>query len=86
MVIHLTALYDCWVGFTRHGVPLFEVNVPAGTSRTWHFKHAVVMQLGNPGGIVLTVNGKKYRHPGAIGVPVTFSLHPGQPIQNTSAG
>jgi hypothetical protein len=44
------------------------------------------MQLGNPGGIVLTVNGKKYRHPGAIGVPVTFSLHPGQPIQNTSAG
>jgi transcriptional regulator with XRE-family HTH domain len=86
VVIHLTALYDCWVGFTRHGVMLFQVNVPGGTSRTWHFKHAIIMQVGNPDGIVLTVNGKKYRHPGAIGGPVTFSLHPGQAIQNTSAG
>lgn len=86
VVIHLTAVYDCWVGFTRHGVLLYQVNVPGGTSRTWHFKHAVLMQIGNPGGIVLTVNGKKYRHPGAIGVPVTLSLHPGQAIQSTSTG
>lgn len=86
VVIHLTAKYDCWVGFARHGVPLFQANVRGGTSRTWRFKHAVMMEIGNPGGVVLTVNGKKYRHPGAIGVPVTFALHPGRPIQNTSAG
>jgi cytoskeletal protein RodZ len=87
VVIHLTAQYDCWVGFaSRRGVPLFQVNVPAGSSRTWHFKHAIVMQIGNPGGILLTVNGKKYRHPGAVGVPVTLTLHPGQAIQNASTG
>ena len=35
-----------------------------GSSKTWKFHHAVTMQIGNPGGILLTVNGKNLGSPG----------------------
>ena len=38
-----------------------------GSTKTWSFRHAVTMQIGNPGGILLTVNGKNLGHPGATG-------------------
>ncbi len=68
LVIRLTATQDCWVEFTRpHGQFLFQVYVLGGSTRTWHFKHAVSMQIGNPGGIELTVNGRNLGHPGTYG-------------------
>jgi cytoskeletal protein RodZ len=87
LTIRLTAVQDCWVQFTRpHGQLLFQVNVPSGSTRTWHFKHAVSMQIGNPGGIVLTVNGKNLGHPGAYGQPVTLNFGPGQKLHHTTTG
>lgn len=87
LTIRLTATQDCWVQFTRpHGHLLFQVYVLSGSTRTWRFRHAVSMQIGNPGGIVLTVNGKDLGHPGAYGQPVTLNFGPGQKLPRTATG
>jgi cytoskeletal protein RodZ len=87
LTIRLTATQDCWVQFTRpHGQFLFQVYVLSGSTRTWRFRHAVSMQIGNPGGIVLTVNGKDLGHPGAYGQPVTLNFGPGQKLPRTATG
>jgi cytoskeletal protein RodZ len=87
LVIRLTAAQDCWVQFTKpHGQFLFQVYVLSGSTRTWHFKHAVSMQIGNPGGIVLTVNGKNLGHPGTYGQPVTLNFGPGQRLPHAATG
>ncbi|MBO0815672.1 MAG: helix-turn-helix domain-containing protein [Actinobacteria bacterium] len=87
LTIRLTAIQDCWIEFTRpHGQPMFQVYVLSGSTRTWHFKHAVTMQIGNPGGITLTVNGKHLGRPGAYGQPVTLNFGPSHPLPSTSTG
>jgi Helix-turn-helix domain/Domain of unknown function (DUF4115) len=87
LTIRLTAIQDCWVQFTRpHGQLLLQVDVPGGTTRTWRFRHAVSMQIGNPGGIVLTVNGRNLGHPGTYGQPVTLNFGPGQKLPHTATG
>ena len=79
VVISLTAIQDCWVEFTRpNGRFLSQAYVVGGSSKTWRFDHAVNMDIGNPGGIVLTVNGRKLHSPGTQ--PVTLSLGPSKPV------
>ena len=79
VVISLTAIQDCWVEFTRpNGRFLSQAYVVGGSSKTWRFARAVNMDIGNPGGIVLTVNGRKLHSPGTQ--PVTLSLGPGKPV------
>jgi hypothetical protein len=74
IAIHLTAIQDCWVGFTAPASGyLSQAYVVAGTSKTWTFRHAVDMRLGNPGGITLTVDGKNPLPPGTT-QPITLSL------------
>lgn len=78
IVVELTATDDCWVEFTtRGGRVLFQSYVAAGASRRWTFMHAVDMQLGNPGGVKLTVNGTNQLPPG-MSHPVTVRLGPGR--------
>jgi cytoskeletal protein RodZ len=58
-VIRLTANQNCWVGLTDStGKQLYQGLIRAGNTMTWHEKHQVSMVIGNPMGIVLTVNGK----------------------------
>ncbi len=58
-VIKLTATQDCWVGLTdAAGNQLYQGIVPAGHTMTWRERHPVSMTVGNPPGVVLTVNGK----------------------------
>jgi cytoskeletal protein RodZ len=67
----------CWVEFTRpNGAYLTQTYLPPGATRIWRFKHAVDMKLGNPGAVVLTVNGHNRGSPGTN--PVTLSFRPGQ--------
>jgi len=74
IAIHLTAIQDCWVGFTTPaGGYLSQAYVVAGTSKTWTFQHALDMRLGNPGAITLTVDGKNPLPPGTT-QPITLSL------------
>jgi cytoskeletal protein RodZ len=76
VVVHLRAIEDCWVEFTTaSGGYLFQSYVSAGASRRWIFRRAVDMQLGNPGGVTLRVNGKNLLPPG-ISHPVTLKLGP----------
>ena len=82
IAIHLTAIQDCWVGFTTPaGGYLSQSYVVAGTSKTWTFRHAVNMRLGNPGGITLTVDGKNPLPPGTTH-PITLSLGLGGKISS----
>ena len=76
MVIHLIAVEDCWGLLTtsRDGSLIYVGVIPAGSSRTWTEKEALKVILGNPGGIVLTVNGKR-QNPHST-VPVTLSFSP----------
>ncbi len=76
VVIRLTAVEDCWVLLTssRDGSQIYMGVVSAGSSMTWTEKQAVNVRLGNPGGIVLTVNGKR-QNPNST-VPVTLSFSP----------
>jgi hypothetical protein len=48
---------------------------------TWTEKHAVQMSLGNPGGIVLTVDGKR-QTPHTV-EPVTLDFGPGTSPQSS---
>ncbi len=81
VTISLTAIQDCWVEFTRpNGRFLSQAYVVGGSSKTWTFSRTVNMDIGNPGGIVLTVNGKKVGSPSPAGQPVTLSLGPGKPV------
>jgi len=81
VVIQLNAVEDCWVLLTKSndGSQIFMGVVPAGSSRTWTEKQAVNMRLGNPPGIVLTVDGK--RQPTNVNNPETLSFSPGTSTQ-----
>jgi len=86
VVIRLTAIEDCWVGFTTPaGTYLSQDYVVGGSTKTWTFRHAVTMQIGNPGGILLTVNGKNLGSPGSTG-PLTLSFGPGRKLSTQASG
>jgi len=78
VVISLTAVNEpCWVDLTTPGgATIFQGIIDPGTSKTWTQRRAVTLQLGNPGAITLTVNGKT--RAGLGSQPVTLSLAPGQ--------
>jgi cytoskeletal protein RodZ len=86
VVSRLTAVEDCWVGFsTPSGTPLSQYLVVGGSSKTWRFHHAVTMQIGNPAGVMLTVNGKNLGSPGSAG-PVTLSFGPHKKLSVQASG
>lgn len=74
----------CWVEFTSYpgGHYVTQQYLQAGQHRTWRFKHAVSMQIGNPGAVVLTVNGRHRLSPGSQVTPVTLSFHPVRQVTN----
>ena len=83
VVIHLTANEACWVQLRNNsdGAQIYMGTIPAGSSMTWTEKHAVKMSLGNPGGIVLTVDGKR-QTPHTV-EPVTLDFSPGTSPQSS---
>ena len=85
MVIQLTAVEDCWVYLTdNQGSTIYSGVVPAGSTQTWKERKAVNLRLGNPAGVVLTVNGKK-DSPGTS-QPVTLTLGPAQRVSGQASG
>ncbi len=82
LVINLTADQDCWVLLTdtRSGSQIYMGVIPAGSSMSWTEKHAVSVRLGNPGGVVLTVNGKRQNSDSTT--PLTLSFSPGTTTQS----
>jgi len=76
VVIHLTAVEDCWVQLTNSstGAQIYMGTIPAGSSKTWTENKAVKLALGNPPGVKLTVNGK--RQFTDVNNPETLSFRP----------
>lgn len=60
VVIRLTAVQNCWVQLTRSrsGSQIYMGEIAAGQTVRWTEKQAVRLELGNPPGVELTVNGK----------------------------
>jgi cytoskeletal protein RodZ len=80
VVIKVTATEDCWVQLTSSdGTQLYMGVIQAGASMKWTEKQAVDVRLGNPGGVILTVNGQR-QNPDST-VPVTLSFSPGTNTQ-----
>jgi cytoskeletal protein RodZ len=74
-IIRLTAVQNCWVGLTTStGKQLYQGIIVAGSTRTWREKHPVNLVIGNPMGIVLTVNGKP-AHTHSVNV-LTLTINP----------
>jgi cytoskeletal protein RodZ len=64
---------NCWVDLTTsRGGAIFAGTLPAGTHRVFTEEGPVSLEIGNPGGITLRVNGKD-QTPKA-GSPVTLTL------------
>lgn len=82
VVISLTAVSEpCWADLaTPGGTTIFQGILGPGTSKTWTQRRAVTLELGNPGAVTLTVNGKSRTGLGPD--PVTLRLAPG----NRSSG
>jgi cytoskeletal protein RodZ len=76
VVIKVAAVEECWVQLTQAngGSQIYMGVVPAGSSMTWTESQAVSIRLGNPGGVVLTVDGQ--RQPISTALPVTLSYSP----------
>ncbi|HTU76927.1 MAG TPA: RodZ domain-containing protein [Trebonia sp.] len=73
--IVLKATQNCWVSIADHtGKQLFSGIVPAGQSRTWWEKQQVSVQLGDPSGVRLTINGKN-ETPKTVN-PATVTVNP----------
>ena len=84
VVIQLTAVEDCWVFLTNAaGGTIYSGVVPAGSTQSWKESQAVNLRLGNPAGVVLTVNGKKATPD--TNEPVTLSLGPAQKVEVSGA-
>jgi cytoskeletal protein RodZ len=74
LAIKVTATQPCWVSLTsRSGKLLFQGTVYPGETKRWSERHAVSLQLGNPAGVTLTVNGKNKIRRG-ITAPLTLAL------------
>jgi len=74
-VIKVTAMQDCWIGFTStSGKQYFQGTILAGHSKTWWTKYRLSMVIGNPPGIVLTVNGRTETMSAVY--PLTLHINP----------
>ncbi len=78
VVISLTAVTEaCWADLaTPAGATIYAGILGPGTSKTWTERRAVTLQLGNPGAVTLTVDGKS--RAGLGSQPVTLRLAPGK--------
>jgi cytoskeletal protein RodZ len=73
--IVLKATQNCWVSIADNtGKQLYSGIVSAGQSRTWWEKEQVSIQLGDPSGVRLTVNGK-HETPRTVN-PATVNVNP----------
>jgi cytoskeletal protein RodZ len=85
VLVQLAAAEGCWVGvYAAGGTLKWQAYIPAGAARSWVFAHRVSMKIGNPGGIVLTVNGHRMK---SLGSQVaTLNLQPGQTVPGLPPG
>jgi cytoskeletal protein RodZ len=79
--IKLTATQESWVVLTSAstGQAIFAGTVYAGQSLHWTEKHAVKLQIDNPAGVIVTVNGSRNKIHRGTTQPVNLDLALGKP-------
>jgi hypothetical protein len=80
LVIRITARQNCWVVLTslKTGRTIFAGMVYAGQSMRWYEKHSVRLEVANPAGVVVSVNGSKNKIRRGVTQPVNLNLALGQ--------
>jgi cytoskeletal protein RodZ len=82
--IVLTTTQNCWVSIADStGKQLFSGIVSAGQSKTWWEKEQVTVQLGDPSGVHLTINGKN-ETPKSVN-PATVNVNPANFVSPASS-
>jgi Domain of unknown function (DUF4115) len=78
--IKLTATQESWVVLTSAatGKSIFQGMVYAGQSHRWSEQHAVNLEVDNPAGVTVTVNGSKNKIHRGTTQPVHLNLALGQ--------
>ena len=76
LAIKITARENCWVVITgrRTGRTIFAGMVYAGQTRRWFEKHAVILEVANPAGVSVSVNGSKNKIRHGVTQPVNLTL------------
>ena len=76
LAIKVIARQNCWVVLTRlkTGRTIFAGMVYAGQVKRWYERHSVRLQVANPAGVVVSVNGSKNKIRRGITQPVYLNL------------
>ena len=83
-VLEISATENCWTEITRtSGKVLYNSTIQAGSTLRWSERQRVLVQLGNPGGVVLRVDGKRTALHASM--PLLLSVTPGHGIRLLSA-
>jgi cytoskeletal protein RodZ len=70
----------CWVELmTPSGKFIDQATISVGSSKIWYTHRAVLLKIGNPGGVTLTVNGRS-RSPGTVGQVSTLTVGPSHTV------
>jgi len=65
--LEITARYNTWIKVTSDGELLFKGILKKKESDIWRAKKKISLELGNAGGVNLTLNGKNLGYPGKKG-------------------
>jgi cytoskeletal protein RodZ len=77
VVIQLRTTAPSWVSVSMpDGTVVYEGILPAGATRTWTADQQLSLNIGNAGGVELTVNGKNLGTPGGPGEVTNVSFGP----------
>jgi cytoskeletal protein RodZ len=76
-VLMITTVENCWVEITRtNGTVVYDATIQAGNTMRWTERQKVYVQLGNPGGVVFRINGKRTTL--NTSMPVVLTVTPGK--------
>lgn len=68
---------ESWVGeYAMDGSQIWQVTMPAGSSHTFTCSKPIVLEIGNAGGVRLTVDGRQLANTGGNGAVVWVTCSP----------
>lgn len=76
LAVVIAATAPCWVSAVVDGKPAFERQLDAGERRVFDVARELVLKVGDPNALVVTLNGGKARRLGRFGELVTIRLTP----------
>ena len=71
LTMEIAPTASCWVSVTVDGDPTFSGLMSAGDKRTVHAREQIIVNVGDAGAFVYTLNGREGRSLGAPGVVVS---------------